>query len=426
MAETRPLRRRAPRGAAASILVLYSAVALMMLTVMGYVGGQMWSAKELTSARADAVALAASEAIKRLGPDRFCDDQTLQALLRDFGGRCPVARKVGAGATASYVFEYETAEINVQVPTGLMDLQNVEVQTEVRGQVDHHYLPAEERRPKFVLVLDYSGSMGARFGGGNRTAALKDAVATLMGRGYRIDYGAVIFDNEIMATVPIAQNNERAVLAQVNRFGPSGGTCYHGLATALGMLRNTPNTGYYVLFATDGAPNNGCSDGRGEAVQLWNNDVTIFTLNIGAGGAQRDLLHWLSGPPNRRHNPGYSFEAGNPAQLRETFDRIMGRIPCRAYPDFAQMPDPSRVFVGVEQRNREIMTPTMLPWDDYHQIEERRPDHFDATPYATVNLNPPRNERRYVLVNHTGCAPVIEEDAQLLLRYDRPGLATAR
>lgn len=421
------MKRRAPKGAAASIIVLFSAITLMMLTILGFVTGRLSTAKEEVSAHTDAVLLTMAEAIKRMGPDHFCDDPTVRAMLAQYGGRCPQAElRVGANGMGAYHLEYQSREQNVEIPTGFFDHQNVEVTTTAVGEVTHRYLPAEERRPKFVLVLDYSGSMRSRFGNGTRTDALKSSVNALLGRGYRIDYGAVIFDNSILATVPIAQNNERAVGAQVNRFGPTGGTCYHGLATALGMLRQQPNSGYYVLFVTDGEPNEGCSDGSAESVQLWNNDVTIFSLFIGDNDRALNRLRNLSGAPNRRHNPAYAMNAANPQQLRQAFDRIMGRIPCRAYPDFSQMADPSRVYVGVELNQREIMTPAMLSWDAYHAFEENNPDAFDRNPYATVNLNPPNNDPRYVLVNHTGCLPVIEQGAQLLLRYERPGLATAQ
>jgi uncharacterized protein YegL len=421
------MKRRAPKGAAASIIVLFSAITLMMLTILGFVTGRLSTAKEEVSANTDAVLLTMAEAIKRKGPNAFCDDPAVRAMLAQYGGQCPQAElRVGANGIGAYHLEYQAREQNVEIPTGFFDHQNVEVSTTAVGEVVHRYLPAEERRPKFVLVLDYSGSMGLRFGNGTRTDALKDSVNMLLGRGYRIDYGAVIFDDSIVATVPIGQNNERAVAAQVNRFGPMGGTCYHGLATALGLLRQQQNSGYYVLFVTDGEPNDGCSDGSGESVQLWNNDVTIFSLFIGNNDNALNRLRNLSGTPQRRHNPGYAMNARNPAQLRESFDQIMGRIPCRAYPDFNQMADPSRVYVGIELAQREILTPAMLGWDEYHAFEANRPNEFDRNPYATVNLAPANNDPRYVLVNHTGCQPVIEQGAQLLLRYERPGLATAQ
>lgn len=417
------MSRRAPKGAAASILVLFSAISLMMLTVMAYVWGRTTSAKEEVTAHTDAALLTFAEALKRGGPLEYCRDPAVQAILAQYGGPCPPAEQLPGGT--GYRIEYQAREMNIEVPTSLFDVQNIEVSTRAATTIPQRVVPSEERRPKFVLVLDYSGSMGSPFpGGGTRTDALKTAVNALLGRGFRIDYGAVIFDNSIVATVPIAQDNERAVAAVVNRYGPMGGTCYHGLATALNMLRSTSNSGYHVLFVTDGLPNGGCSDGRAEAVQLWNNDVKIFTLFVGDGAQPPPILVDLAGAPDRRHNRDYAFIANNRAQLLDVFDRVMGRVPCRAYPDMSYVADPSRVYIGIEGNGRVYQTPRFLSWDAYHNLEEARNPHpFDDNPYCTVNLNPPQGEAPYVLINHKGCEPVLNEGAQVYVRAERPGLA---
>ena len=415
-----PLRRRGPKGAAASIIVLYSTITLMMLTVLAYVTGRLSAAKEEVSARSDAVVLTMSEAIKRHGPHEYCNDPAVQALLRDYGGNCPVPVKIGANA---YRIDYAAREMNIEIPTGFFDRQNIEVTTRVAGEVRHEYVEVEERRPKFVLVLDYSGSMGAQFGGGgNRTAALKQSVNTLLNRHYKVDYGAVIFDNDIVATVPIARNNEGAVAAQVNRFGPMGGTCYHGLATALGMLRQQPNQGYYVLFVTDGEPNNGCSDGAGEAVQLWNNDATIFTLFIGNNGNAQNRLVGLSGSPQSRHDAHFAFQAGDPAALRRTFDRIIGFIVCRAdAPSPEVAPDREHIFVSVENTatGRESGV-ERVPLAAF----QNAPDQFDNRP--VFSYIPDAGEHGQLVLNQMACQPVLDGDARIVLRYQRPGLAAAQ
>ena len=416
------MSRRAPKGAAASIIVLFSAITLMMLTILGFVTGRLSSAKEEVSARTDAVIMTMTEAIKRRGPQDFCNDPAVRALLADYGGQCPQARYIpGANANSgAYRLDYAAREINVEIPTGFFDHQNIEVNTQATGEVRHEYADVEERRPKFVLVLDYSGSMGSPFGNGNRTDALKQAVNALLGRHYRVDYGAVIFDNSIVATVPIAQDNERAVAAQVNRFGPMGGTCYNGLATALGMLRQQPNHGYYVLFATDGDPNPGCSNGRAESVQLWNNDVTIFTLNIGAQGSFRQLLIDLSGAPNRRHDQRFALEAGNADALRRTFDRIIGFIVCRVNvpsPEVAPLRD--QIYVSVEENGAERPV-ERVGLDPFMN----QPEQFDGR--AVCAFDPEGGEHGQLILNQRACQPIIDGNARMVMRYQRPGLATAQ
>lgn len=416
------MSRRAPKGAAASIIVLFSAITLMMLTILGFVTGRLSTAKEEVSARTDAVVMTMTEAIKRRGPQDFCNDPAVRALLLDYGGQCPQARYMpGANANSgAYRLDYAAREINVEIPTGFFDHQNIEVNTQATGEIRHEYADVEERRPKFVLVLDYSGSMGARFGNGSRTDALKQAVNGLLGRGYRVDYGAVIFDNSIVATVPIARDNERAVAAQVNRFGPMGGTCYHGLATALGMLNQQPNHGYYVLFVTDGEPNNGCSDGAGESVQLWNNDVTIFTLFIGNNPGAQAWLRNLSGAPNRRHDGRFALQAGNADALRRTFDRIIGFIVCRVNvpsPEVAPLRD--QIYVSVEQNGAERPV-ERVGLDPFMN----QPDQFDNR--AVCAFDPEGGEHGQLILNQAACQPILDGGARMVLRYERPGLATAQ
>lgn len=415
------MRRRQPKGAAASILVLFMSITLMMLTIMGYVTGRVSTAKEIVSARTDAVAMAMTEAIKRRGPDDFCQDPTVQALIAEYGGQCPLAERVAG--TNSYRVRYEAEEMTIEVPTSLpFQSQSFEVRTRSMSEVRHHYAEVEERRPKFVLVLDYSGSMGAGFGGNTREGALKDSINALLDRNYRVDYGAVLFSSGVISTVGLGPNSVAAVRGQVNGHRAGGMTNYEAaLNAANGLFNGQPNHGYYVLFATDGQPTAGNGDGHAQVQQMWNRDVTVFTLNIGAQGAFRALLHDLSGSPQSRHDPRFSFEAGNAAALRQTFDRIIGYIVCRVdrpHPDEA--PDPDRVYISVERRNGQEVPVDRISLNEFRN----NPEAYDNRPVSA--FIPDEGEHGQYVLNQRACTPVLDDGGRIVLRYDRIGLAQAQ
>ncbi len=420
-AAPRTRRRRAPKGAAASILVLQAAIVLMMLTVLGYVTGQMSAAKETLNTRADAIVLTTTEAVKRHGPQGYCNDPALQALLMDYHADCPPLERVGN----SFLVHINDQSMNVDIPTGFFDHQQVAVSSNVVGQVRHEYATVEERRPKFVLVLDYSGSMASSLPGGGaaKIDVLRQSINAMLDRHYRVDYGAVLFSQDVMAQVPIARNNEAAVRAQLARNDLGPATNYDApLNAARGLFMNQPNQGYYVLFATDGEPNAGAADhGLHQADLLWNMDVTIFTLNIGALPGARGTLRGLSGSPQLRHDPHFALEAANAAQFRHTFDQIVGFIVCRAnLPAPEHMANANTVYVSVEDGGIETPAP-LIPVAQFQNPPNL--NDFDHHPYAA--LLPNEGEHGQVVLNQTACEPVLDNrGGRIVLRYERPGLAS--
>jgi len=330
-------RRLRARGAAATMIIFGATIVLVMFTIFSYVFGRAYSEKDRLRQRADAIVLAAGEAFRKYGPaeanGRICD--VVRPML-EAGEGCPEIVEVEGpphGFTIQWPPAGGLARRSIDVPTRLFDTPSVEVVASAESFATESVIEqVEERRPKFVLVLDVSASMRENFGGGRtRCGAQLAAVAGLMSRGYRVDYGAVMFAEGVQGAIPVGPNNENAIVNMLNGYGcPGTATNYAaGLGRALQLFQATVDTGRYTLFATDGGYNRG-GDGRPQAQALWNNEATVFSLNIGAQGSLRNNLTALSG---NTANPGcrnYAFEAANTNELLDTFDDIVASIVCRS------------------------------------------------------------------------------------------------
>jgi Mg-chelatase subunit ChlD len=184
-------------------------------------------------------------------------------------------------------------------------------------------------RPKMVLVLDTSGSMSAKMADGDtsRAEALRAGVEVLLRNDGAVDFGLVLFDHRIREVVPIARANRRSIMAALGRASPGSGTCYDALATADELLRREPDTGRYVLFATDGVANRGGSDGSREAAALRAAGATIFTVSLGAGGPFLDHIRSLAGHTGPKTPAAYTFEPKTSFESRQIFASVIVGTP---------------------------------------------------------------------------------------------------
>jgi hypothetical protein len=428
-----------PRGAAATMIIFGATIVLVMFTIFSYVFGRAYSEKDRLRQRADAIVLAAGEAFRKYGPaqanGRICD--VVRPML-EAGEGCPEIIEVEGpphGFTIQWPPGGGIARRTIDVPTRLFDTPSVEVNAAADSFATESVIEqVEERRPKFVLVLDVSGSMGTNFGGGrSRCGAQQAAVAGLMSRGYRVDYGAVLFAQGVQGVIPIAPGNEQAIVNMLNGYGcPGSATNYAaGLGRALQLFQATVDTGRYTLFATDGAFNQG-GDGRPQAQALWNNEATVFSLNIGAQGNFRDNLIALSGNSD---NPGcrnYAFEAANTNELLDTFDDIVASIVCRSeVPADLQIRGTLDRPIGLVVAVRDKAAP----------FDERRVRVVTAAEFGGVaaagcpnavaggpGVAGPKatllteNGRRLIKLNAEACERVLSGQAEIVMRADRSKL----
>ncbi len=427
------------RGAAATMIIFGATIVLVMFTIFSYVFGRAYSEKDRLRQRADAIVLAAGEAFRKYGPaqanDQICD--VVRPML-EAGEGCPEIIEVEGpphGFTIQWPPAGGLARRTIDVPTQLFDTPSVDVVASADSFATESVIEqVEERRPKFVLVLDVSGSMGADFGGGrSRCGAQQAAVAGLMSRGYRVDYGAVLFAQGVQGVVAVGPNQEQAIVNMLNGYGcPGSATNYAaGLGRAQQLFQATVDTGRYTLFATDGQYNAG-GDGRAQAQALWSNKATTFSLNIGAQGAFRDNLIALSGNTD---NPGcrnYAFEAADTNELLETFDDIVASIVCRS-----EVPE-NLVIRGTLDRPIGLVVAVR---DKAAPFVEQRVRVVTAAEFGgaaavgcpNVAAAPPgapgpkatlltENGRRLIKLNAEACQRVLSGQAEIVMRADRSKL----
>lgn len=263
----------------------------------------------------------------------------------------------------------------------------------------------EVQRSQAVFVLDFSGSMGSEFGHGTRIEATREAVLPLLEAPAPIDFGLVLFSSDVIASVPIAADNGEAITRLLLETGAGGTTNYSAaFGAALRLIEAAPARATQVWFATDGYSTAGDGNGEREAAALWDAGAVILTLNIGAQGAYRSLLQSLSGTPESRGDPSYTFDANDAdtfaAVLAEARDAALDHT-CHVTLDDGAMPGPSFTLAadGLE-------TPLEL-------VEEDALSNTPGPAVALLDAGPPA---RYV-INWLACRPTLEDGAQILVRW---------
>jgi uncharacterized protein YegL len=308
------------------------------------------------------------------------------------------------------------ASIEVSVPVLIFTSGRREVSAVASGRLSQTRIDEAERRiPKLVLVLDYSGSMNQRLPGDPLRAIdrLEQSVAALLGAGLMIDYGGVFYSTNVFQAVNISASAPDQIINIMNNYG-AGGTTNTGAALnrAGNILSASENTGYHVLLVSDGAPccnSNSFQVARQAAHNLWNQDITIFSLEIrhaGSSAALAQFMTYVAGTPGNPHDPNYHFVATTAAELVDQFQNIVANIVCKAGP-IEPAPadvDSVRVFLSRGGDERSLPLSTNLIADQ--NIEAFQYEPGDRTVRLTVRA----------------CDAVIDAGDEIVVRYDRPGL----
>ncbi len=406
-----------------TVVMLFGGILLMLFLFASVFLGMNITQREEQQASADALAIAATTIAAREGVDAVCNHPAMQALVRsnmakydqwDGNAACPqvIRQDLGDGR---YRLGFE-AEVSGRPgsPFGQQfeDQDAILLRQGGTAEIDENqFNEIEERRPKLVLVLDYSGSMGAGFGNGTRMDSLRSAVSGLISQRLRAEYGLVMFNSGVVNAINIdADDQQRDILDAINSRGPGGGTEYGGpIARAADMLVRTENTGWYILFVTDGQPNNGAGPSLRAADQAKDRDIGIFTLFIGSGGGPRNLLIDMSGTRDDPGGPGndrYFFQAGNDAQLQQTFRQIVSSILCSIGP-LNPVPDPDfgELNVFMVERDGDEVPLTRTP---------NLGDNANALAYNYI-----RDENKIRLTQRV-CDEVLDNGATITARFGSP------
>lgn len=418
--------RRGRRGVTMTIIMVEIAFVLVIFLAGIITFGRITFARDNLQNQTDAIVWAATDVILRDGVDAVCTADNIavfEALWNLNPGsadgvlQCPtvVTRDNGDGTRTQVITMGISANYEPDFAFGATERQNIQ-----RGAVmevdESLFDEVEMRRPKFVLVLDYSGSMNGSFGGRTRIQALRAAVNGLLDQRLEIEYGLVNFSSSILNVVGVQYDEQQRDIRDAIGRGAGGGTKYGGpMSKAHELLRNTVDTGYYVLFISDGVPGDGGA-GQEAANRARNQDgVTVFTLWIGSGGAAAGVLKAMSGPPGDAGNEDYFFVAGNDAALQDTFSSIVSTVLCSIGP--VEFPpdydaDPNEIFTFLEG-----------PRDDDPEIPLKAefsldPDDIgeDAMAYTWIA------EDAKVRLSTAACNKVLYEEYKVVVRWGRPRL----
>ena len=224
--------------------------------------------------------------------------------------------------------------LNSDNPNARQNHQEDEVIVEVREEQGRL-----EGNAKVVFVLDYSGSMN-----GYPLRQLKDGFLSIARSNYPMDYGVILFSENIVDGTPIGsgpghfQRTEDVVLAYDSQ---SGTKFTDPLREAIRMLKAEPGQDLFIILMSDGRPQD-----LGSAQSLIRREVhqasrracegsgngkciTVYTLAV--DGAKRDHLKSLSGNAVDPRGNEFNYDADS-AQIRAAFENILASILCQYGP----------------------------------------------------------------------------------------------
>lgn len=328
--------------------LLMAVISLGAITV-----GRIEVVKSDVQRAADAGTLAALEVVRERGlPFDAASRTAAEAIAR---GNTPasIALTWEVRESATRVDITAIASTSVDTPVLVWTGGTTEVRARSTSSLPQIRFDSVERRlPKLALVLDYSGSMDLPFSGGSQRAidVLEDSVDALLGAGLEIDYGAVFFSTDVFKTVPINAGAPNGIVNAMNQYDAGGGTnTAAGLSSTRNLLLAAPDTGRYALLVSDGEPNSR-DEARAAADRMWDDGLTIFTLEVrrqGSGAALDQFMTDVAGTPSSRGDRNYHFVASSASDLVNEFRRIVSTIVCKVGPITPAPSDPSllRVFL---------------------------------------------------------------------------------
>lgn len=419
----RHMRRRShQKGGAIAIIAAQLTVVLFLFVWAGIIIGDWSRQREQQQNQADAVSMVALQIARTQGIDAVCNHPAMavvqagngRAELEDCGSFVEVENPDGT-TSLQFVANTSAPLEDTLGGVGTTQLQlNEEYALRANGvsAVEQDVFDqAEQNLSQFVLVLDFSGSMQADFGGRPRYQVLQQTVTNLLNQDDPIEYGLVNYSASVLDAVAPGPNTRAQIIDVVNRRGPDGLTNYQAsVDRATQLLRATGSDRLNMLFISDGAPTTG-GDALDAARRAWDAGILIVTLNIGGGNAQANLLRDMSGTPDDQGNAEYAFSATNPEALRQAFEAFRALALCTVGPVPVEIEDGETLeeirakVTAVLKTNRDeelAMTKTAVLVGE--GIEDSLA--YDFKP-----------EERMVVVTPEVCRRIMEEDARVVVRH---------
>lgn len=408
-------RRHSERGAVTPAVAV-STLLLSVLAIGGITIGTLAVNRRDAQAAADAATLAALQVIKERGLPFDANKRAAAEAIARGNSRNDIRFAWSVDENADKVDITAITAIDVETPLLVFTNSSTEVRARsVARLTQTRFDSAERRLPKLALVLDYSGSMDLPFSGGGSRAidVLESSVTGLLNAGLDIDYGGVFYSSNVFRTIPIGAGAPNAMITTMNSFDAGGSTnTAAGLSAAGNILLAAPDTGRYALLVSDGEP---CCEGdafgraRAAATQLWNQGMTIFTLEIRRSGSSAALDRFMTdvaGAPSNRGDRNFHYVATSAADLVNEFRRIVSTIVCKVGPISPAPADPSelRVFLREAGVERPLSPSTDLAAD--RDLERYRYEPGDASVRLTARA----------------CDAVLTAGANIVVRHERANL----
>lgn len=218
------------------------------------------------------------------------------------------------------------------------------------------------------FVLDVSGSMTAPFGDGTRADKATQALVDFTSYRKGDAFGLTLFGSDVLHWVPVTKDLSALKLSapflRPEKMPPyMGGTMIgHALRSVQKILGERPEGDRMVVLISDGESadlSGGVAQELGEA--LARDHIVVFYIHVAEGSPQDETftLASLTG--------GQAFAAGDPAALKEVFQRIDQMKPARLQPSAPERVDWLRPFVlaGLALLGLQIVTAFGLrytPW----------------------------------------------------------------
>lgn len=407
--------RRHQRGAISVMAV--AGIFLMAVVAMGAISiGRIAATRSDCQSAADAAALAAAQMIRDHGLPFSASSRAAAESLAQRNSQLPVQFQWNLTQTADEVNVSVRTAITLNLPTLVFSGGSTTVNAKASARIAQtRFDDAERRLPKLVMALDYSGSMTLPFSGGGSRAidVLENSISSLLATNLMIDYGAAFYSSSVFRTVAISPGAPNQIVNIMNAYDAGGST---NTAAALNSARTLvsagENTGRYILLVSDGEPccsSNSFSAARNAAVAAWNQDITIFSLEIRRSGSSAALSQFMTdvaGSPSSRRDPNYHFVATSAADLVAKFRDIVASIVCKVGPMNPAPSDPSLLRVYLTSGGSERAVPPSSDLVADKDLERFRYESSDHT----------------LRLTERACDAVIDGGDDIVVRFDKPGL----
>ncbi len=190
------------------------------------------------------------------------------------------------------------------------------------------------------ICLDVSGSMLAPFGDGNRADKALEAITEFTSYRKGDAFGLTAFGTEVLHWVPVTKDLA-AIRTSLPFLHPEKMPSYMGGTRIGNALRSvhkrlvaTPSGDRMIILISDGESydlSGGVAEGL--ARDFAQEGITMFYIHVAEGAPQEETFTIASA------TGGQAFTAGDPAALREVFQRIDAMKPARMKPSAAEPAD---------------------------------------------------------------------------------------